>query len=85
MDPTGNRVREAGDYLIGFSHGYYGELDDLADRLDAFVKENSLTLSGPVFTLYLHDELCMRDPSQYLAQVCVAVSKDKKKARRATG
>ena len=73
MDPTGNRKRAAGDYLVGFARGYYGELGDLPERMKAHAENNALTLSGPVYTLYLHDEICIKDPSQYLVQICVKV------------
>jgi len=75
MDPTGNVKREAGNYLIGFSLGYYGQFGDLAHRMETYAKENSITTFGPVYTMYLFDEICVKDPSQYLAQVCVAVKK----------
>jgi len=73
IDPTGNRTREAGKYLIGFARGYYGVFGDLADRMSNHARKNDLTLHGPVYTMYLLDEICIRDPDQYLAQVCVAV------------
>ena len=75
IDPIGNRRREAGDYLVGFVHGYYGQFSDLPERMDAYAKENGLKLYGPVYTIYLQDEICIKDPDQYLAQICVAVSK----------
>ncbi|MCL2588023.1 MAG: MerR family transcriptional regulator [Oscillospiraceae bacterium] len=74
IDPSGNRKREAGNYLVGFARGYYGQFGDLPERMSAYAKENALTISGPVYTIYLHDEICIKDPSQYLTQVCVAVS-----------
>ena len=73
LDPTGNRRREAGRYLCGFSKGYYGDFGDLPQRLAAYAKENKLTLHGPVYTLYLIDEVCLDETDQYLAQICVAV------------
>jgi len=77
IDPTGNRKREEGKFLIGFSQGYYGQFGDLPKRLEACIEKNSLTVSGPVYTMYLHDEISTKDPSKYLAQICVAVSKKK--------
>jgi len=74
LDPTGNRKRAAGDYLVGFKRGYYGEMGDLPERLHAYARENSLKVHGPVYVLYLYDEVCMTDPSKYLAQITVAVS-----------
>ena len=73
IDPAGNRRMEAGKYLVGFSRGYYGEFGDLAERMSAFSKENKLKPHGPVYTIYLLDEICLADPEQYLAQICVAV------------
>lgn len=77
LDPTGYTQRKAGNYLVGFARGYYGKLGDLPERMASYAKEKSLTLSGPVYTMYLLDELCTQDPSQFLAQSCVAVSKKK--------
>jgi len=74
MDPTGNYNRPAGKYMIGFARSYYGQFGDLPQRMAVYAKENSLAISGPVYITYLHDEVCLKDPSQYLSQVCVAVS-----------
>jgi len=74
IDPDGNGDIPAKDYLVGFTRGYYGRFGDLPDRMMRYIKENSLHVSGPVYTMYLHDEFCMRDPSEYLAQVIVAVA-----------
>jgi len=73
LDPTGNRVREAGKYMIGFHRGYYGEFGDLAERMKAFAEKNKLRTFGPAYTTYLQDEVCLREPDKYLVQVGVAV------------
>jgi DNA-binding transcriptional MerR regulator len=73
MDPAGGYSCPAGDYLTGFARGYYGELGDLSERMNRHAEKNALTISGPVYTMYLHDEITTRDTSRYLAQVCVAV------------
>jgi len=65
--------------LTGFHSGYYGEFDDLSERMAAYMEENDLTVSGPLYIIYLFDEICVEDPTQYLAMVCVAVSKPKNK------
>ena len=74
LDPTGNRLRKEGNYLVGFSKGYYGELGDVHVRMSDYVKKNKLTLYGPVFTIYVLDEVCTTDPSQYIAQIIVSVA-----------
>jgi len=77
LDPTGNRILPAGEYMVAYSRGYYGEFGDLHERMAKYAKENDLLIKGEVYTIYLHDEICVKNPSQYLAQVFVAVSKEK--------
>ena len=74
VDPTGTHIRKKGEYLIGFARGYYGKMDDLPERMESYAKENKLVLSGPLYTLYLHDEVSSHDTSHYLAQTCIAAS-----------
>ena len=73
LDPTGDRRRPEGRYLIGFVRGYYGEFGDLAQRMQAYAKDNNLRLTGPVYSMYLLDEVCIRDFNNYLVQCSVAV------------
>jgi len=73
-DPTGNRKRKAGKYLVGFNRGYYGQFGDLAERMREYADKKKLKIAGPVYTTYLLDEICMRETDQYLVQLCVAVS-----------
>jgi len=75
VDATGNRVKKAGDYLVGYARGYYGQFGDLAERMARYMAEHGLRPTGPVFTMYLLDEICVADQAQYLARVCVAVKK----------
>ena len=75
IDPTGGDLRKEGDYLVGFASGYYGEYGDLPQRMADYAKENNIKISGPVYTMYLFDEICTQESSQYLAQSCIAVSK----------
>ena len=77
LDPTGNSRWEAGEYLTGFVRGYYGEFSDLPDRMAAYAEAHALVCTGPVYSMYLLDEICYKDPDQYLAQVAVAVTKPK--------
>jgi len=75
IDPVGTHIRKEGKYLVGFARGYYAEMGDLPRRMTSYIKENSLTVKGPVYTMYLNEEISTGDPSQYLAQTIVAVSK----------
>ena len=75
LDPIGKHTRKAGDYLTGFARGYYGEMGDLPERMLAYAEENQLEINGPVYAIYLYDEISSKDPSQYLAQCSATVAK----------
>jgi effector-binding domain-containing protein len=78
IDPIGTYMRKAGNYLVGFARGNYGDIGDLPERMAAYALENSIALTGPVYTMYLHEEICTVDPAQYLAKCSVAVGKKRK-------
>jgi len=71
VDPHGNEERAAGKYLVGYTQGYYGQLHEAAQRLDEFAAQQNIDLHGPVYVLYLLNEISVKNPSDYLAQVCV--------------
>jgi len=73
IDPTGVHMRKEGEYLVGFARGPYGEVGDLPQRMSACIRERSLTVHGPVYITYLHDEICTNDSNLFLAQACIAV------------
>jgi len=74
LDPTGNRIRKKGKYMVGFSRGFYGVFNNIAERMEVYAKKHKIKTSGPVYAMYLLDEVCIRDPEEYLVQVSVAVS-----------
>ena len=80
IDPIGTHIRKAGDYLVGFVRGYYGDMGDLPERMASYAKENSINVTGPTYVIYLNEEISTKDPSQYLAQCSVAVSKKRSKS-----
>jgi len=75
LDPTGDRERPDGEYVVAFKRGYYGQMGDLPSRMKSFIEKNSLSVTGPVYVLYLLDEVCVLNPAEYLAQICVKVEK----------
>jgi DNA-binding transcriptional MerR regulator len=75
IDPIGIYTRKAGDYLVGYARGYYGEVGDLPKRMLDHAKKKPFSTFGPVYTLYLLEEFCTNDTSQYLCQCSVAVTK----------
>lgn len=73
IDPEGIQRRAAGDYLAGYARGYYGDVGDLPERMMRYAKDNNLTLSGGVYTMYLFEEISTNDTSGYLACCSIAV------------
>ena len=77
LDPIGRKTWKKGEYLTAFFRGLFGDFGGLHERIVKYAKQNSLTLSGPVYVMALHDELCTGDPYNHLMQISVAVSKSK--------
>ncbi len=71
--PNGHERMEKGLYLTGYTRGYYGQTNDLPRRLEMYAKKNGLTFIGPVYGLYLTDEISEIDPERYLLRVSVPV------------
>jgi hypothetical protein len=73
VDPRGKDTRAAGKYIVGYSRGYYNQLEGAALRLNEFDAQQGLEASGPVYVIYLRDEISEKDTDDYLAQVCAAL------------
>jgi len=71
VDPDGRQYRKPGRYLVGYNRGFYGEIGDLPARMVSFARENNLEFGGPMFNLFLLDEISVLDPSKYLMQASV--------------
>ena len=74
VTPAGRQARTAGRYITAYTRGYYGQLGDLPQRMQAHVLQQGLSLCGPVYELYLHDEISVAEPDQYLIQISVMVN-----------
>ena len=74
VDPTGSHLKKGTDYLLAYKYGYYGQTSDLPDRIKVYIAENNVETAGPVYVIYMHDEVCTNDPELYLSQISVAVS-----------
>jgi DNA-binding transcriptional MerR regulator/predicted GIY-YIG superfamily endonuclease len=82
LDPKGSDRRQEGLYLTGFTRGYYGQTNDLPERMSEHAKKNGLAFAGPVFNVYLFDELSVADPGQYLLQATALVKETRRAASR---
>ena len=68
-DPNGNDRKVGGKYVVGYARGGFGDAGNAAGRLEKFASENGLLLKGPVYVMYLLDEMSLMDESRYLAQI----------------
>jgi len=75
---TGHDTKKAGEYLVGYARGYYGDLGDLPQRMQAYAKELFLSMKGPAYEIYLHDEISVFDPDQYLIQISIPIKRLRK-------
>ena len=82
LDPKGNEKMPAGLYLNGYTRGYYGETNDLPERMKKFADENNLVFTGMVFNTYLFDEISVSDPENYLLQVSASVKETRRVSSR---
>ena len=73
QSPIGRDIKKAGEHLVGYTRGYYGNLGDLPERMQKYADENGYTFIGPVYERYLHDEVSECDPNNYLIQASVPV------------
>ena len=73
VDPHAGEERPAGKYLVGYANGNYDALDDTPQSMKNYAREHKLALDGPVYVLYLLGEISVREPSEYLAQICAAI------------
>jgi effector-binding domain-containing protein len=78
LDPNGKEKQPKGLYLTGYTRGYYGQTNDLPKRMAAFAKKNRLVFTGPVYNIYLFDEMSITDMNQYLLQVSASVKETRR-------
>jgi len=68
---TGRDIKKAGEYLVGYTRGYYGQVGELPVRMRDYAKKHGLNLTGPVYEIYLFDEVVVENPDQYLIQASI--------------
>jgi DNA-binding transcriptional MerR regulator len=73
VNAEGRFKRKGGRYVIGYTRGYYGVAGDIAERMRDFIEANGLEVTGPVYNVYLLDEISIPDPNDYLMQASVRI------------
>ncbi|MDR0822096.1 MAG: MerR family transcriptional regulator [Oscillospiraceae bacterium] len=74
LDPRGRDEKPAGDYLIAYTRGFYGEMGNLPDRLLTNIASGEPKKPGPVYVIYVQDEVSVPNPNNYLSQATVALA-----------
>ena len=73
VDPDGDRDKSVGQYLVGYTQCFYGEINDLPQRMVAYANKHRLNFNGPMFNIFLFDEVSTIAPDRYLLQASIAV------------
>ena len=76
-DVKGQSRVPAGEYLVGYAQGFYGNFGDIPKKMDEFSKKNKLKTIGNVYSLYILDELCISDIDKYVSQIAVMIQREK--------
>jgi DNA-binding transcriptional MerR regulator len=74
IDPDGLNRRPAGNYITAFKRGYYGNVGDIPEKIREFAEKEDLVFKGPVYNIYLLDEVSEIDPDNYLLEISVRVT-----------
>jgi len=81
-DPRGLKRIAAGHYLIAYTRGYYGSMNDLSARISEYANERNLCFDGPVYSLYLLDEVSIHNPDSYMARISVRLKTPERTRQR---
>jgi len=77
-DPLGNCVRPAGKYLVAYNRGYYGNFGDIPKKMTDYAAEHELVLKGPLYVVFILDEISMPDPGEFMSRIVVGTSPKKR-------
>jgi len=81
LNPAGDKKTLGGLHVIGYTRGYYGVTNDIPKLMTAYLKKHKLIPRGPVYKIYLQDEVSVVDPDNYLLETSIPVE-DTDAARR---
>jgi DNA-binding transcriptional MerR regulator len=74
LDPGGNYEKPAGMYLYSDLRGNYGVVGDQPEKMLKYAKDNGIKLSGPAFHVFLHDEISVKSPDDYLSRISMLIA-----------
>jgi DNA-binding transcriptional MerR regulator len=73
LDPNGPDIKKAGKYLTGYTRGDYGTMNDLPERVGAYLDEHGIKQAGPVYQVYTLNEVSIKDPHDYLQRITIRI------------
>ncbi|MCL2331864.1 MAG: MerR family DNA-binding transcriptional regulator [Actinomycetia bacterium] len=73
VDPQGKDKIPAGKYLVGYTIGAYGETHNLEVRMTRYLKRHELEAVGPVYNIFLLDEISLVNSDDYLMEAFVQI------------
>jgi DNA-binding transcriptional MerR regulator len=73
IDPEGGDKKPSGKYLVAYARGNYGNTNAVERKMEAWLKSHKMRAKGPVYNIFLLDEISLTDPDQYLLQASVGV------------
>jgi len=71
--PEGRDRRPAALYAIGYARGWYGQTDELYERMVQFIDQNGFEICGDAYEEYPLNGICIVDPKNYLIRIMITV------------
>ena len=73
LDPNGRDNKKAGLHIVCYTRGNYGEVKDVPKKMMKYAKDNGLAFIGPVYVIFVFDEVSINDKNKYLMQISAPV------------
>jgi DNA-binding transcriptional MerR regulator len=72
-NPEGHDKKAGALYAIGYKRCWYGQGDDLYERMLDYIGANGFEISGPAYEEYPINELCTLNREEYLLRLMITV------------
>ena len=73
LDPNGNDRLPRGKYVTCYEKGSFDKLGVASKKIADFLEKENIEPKGPVYVMYLLDEVTTMDESEYLAQILAKI------------
>lgn len=74
-------IKPNGTYLVGYLKGYYSKAPIIYKKLLQFIHENDLEIIGFAYEDVLIDQVCVKNPDDFVLKVSIQVEEKSIKAR----